>query len=175
MPSDTNNRSSGGGSFPVAFLITFTTYGTWLHGDRRGSVDPQHNIPGTPYLDENPGLRAADRRGFKHPPAVLDAKRRNIVRDTIQAVCTHRGWTPHAMNVRTNHVHLVVGAEERPERIMNTFKSWSTRRMVEAGILARGTKVWTRHGSTRYLWTEREAEGACRYVCDGQGEDLPMG
>src|ERR1044071_8102876 len=23
--------------FPIAYLLTFTTYGTWLHGDERGS------------------------------------------------------------------------------------------------------------------------------------------
>ena len=27
--------------FPLAYLITWTTYGTWLHGDDRGSFD--HN------------------------------------------------------------------------------------------------------------------------------------
>ena len=27
---------------PLAYLITFNTYGTWLHGDRRGSVDSNH-------------------------------------------------------------------------------------------------------------------------------------
>jgi len=24
---------------PLAYLITFRSYGTWLHGDERGSVD----------------------------------------------------------------------------------------------------------------------------------------
>jgi hypothetical protein len=24
---------------PLAYLISFRAYGTWLHGDRRGSVD----------------------------------------------------------------------------------------------------------------------------------------
>src|ERR1019366_10599368 len=35
---------------PLAFFITFTTYGTWLHGRAPGSVDRQHNIPDTPFL-----------------------------------------------------------------------------------------------------------------------------
>jgi len=38
-------------SIPLAYLITFTTYGTWLHGDPRGSVDREHNVWGTPFLD----------------------------------------------------------------------------------------------------------------------------
>ena len=28
---------------PLAYLITFRSYGTWLHGDKRGSVDRFHN------------------------------------------------------------------------------------------------------------------------------------
>ncbi len=35
---------------PLAYFITFRCYGTWLHGDRRGSVDRFHNIYGTPRL-----------------------------------------------------------------------------------------------------------------------------
>ena len=32
---------------PLGYLITFRGYGTWLHGDRRGSVDRFHNRFGT--------------------------------------------------------------------------------------------------------------------------------
>ena len=78
----------------------------------------------------------------------------------------------HAINVRTNHMHAVVTANTSPEAVMNSFKSWSTRRMVEAGLFARGDKVWVRHGSTRYLWKPAQLETACRYVADSQGEDL---
>jgi hypothetical protein len=33
---------------PVGFLISFRGFGTWLHGDPRGSVDRLHNRYGTP-------------------------------------------------------------------------------------------------------------------------------
>ena len=35
---------------PVAYLLTFRSYGTWLHGDRRALVDRFHSIYGTPRL-----------------------------------------------------------------------------------------------------------------------------
>ena len=41
------------GSVPLAYLITFTTYGTWRHGDERGSVDRAHNAYRTPHLAHN--------------------------------------------------------------------------------------------------------------------------
>ena len=74
----------------------------------------------------------------------------------------------HALNARTNHIHAVLAADTTPERVMNELKSWATRRMVEAGALAAGTKAWCRHGSTRYLWTPGALEAACRYVVEGQ-------
>ena len=38
---------------PFAYFITYHTYGTWLHGTERGSVDRRRSIPGTPVLDPN--------------------------------------------------------------------------------------------------------------------------
>jgi hypothetical protein len=38
---------------PLAHLITFRCYGTWLHGDERGSVDRAHNRYRSPYIPVN--------------------------------------------------------------------------------------------------------------------------
>lgn len=92
--------------------------------------------------------------------------------ETIKVVSERRDWTIHAMEVRSNHVHVVISAPETPEHVMNALKSWCTRRLVDADLLPRGTKVWSRHGSTRYLWKPQQVETACRYVCEGQGDNL---
>jgi len=42
---------------PLAYLITFRAYGTWLHGDSRGSVDRFHNRYGAPLIAPNPHER----------------------------------------------------------------------------------------------------------------------
>ena len=111
-------------------------------------------------------------RRLRHASIVLDEPRRIVVHQTIVAVAEHRDWTLHAINVRTNHVHVVIGAPETPERVMNALKSWSTRRMVEAGVLPAKTRAWVRHGSTRYLWKPDQVQAACEYVCERQGVDL---
>jgi REP element-mobilizing transposase RayT len=77
----------------------------------------------------------------------------------------------HTLAVRSNHVHVIVSGPDRPERVMNAFKSWSTRRPVEAGLLPTGTRAWVRHGSTGYLWKPAEVRAACKYVAYGQGAD----
>jgi hypothetical protein len=46
-------------SEPLAYFITFTTYGAWLHGRKPGSVDRDHNAPGTPFLPADPEQEAA--------------------------------------------------------------------------------------------------------------------
>ena len=39
---------------PLAYLITFRCYGTWFHGENRGSVDRKnYHIYGTPDMPAN--------------------------------------------------------------------------------------------------------------------------
>src|SRR5712671_5216228 len=38
---------------PLAYFISFRTYGTWLHGDKRGSIDRFHNRYRSPYIPPN--------------------------------------------------------------------------------------------------------------------------
>src|SRR5258707_2268858 len=54
--------------FPLAYLITLRTYGTWLHGDERGSMDRKHNVYGTSKIAPNSRLNKSDTRQLKHPP-----------------------------------------------------------------------------------------------------------
>jgi hypothetical protein len=38
---------------PLAYFISFRTYGTWLHGDERSSTDRFHNQYGSPFIPPN--------------------------------------------------------------------------------------------------------------------------
>lgn len=153
---------------PLAYLITWTTHGTWLHGDPRGSADREGgNTPGTPYLSRNDSRSEFERSELNAPAVIMDQTSRATVARTIRDHCDHRGWRIHALNVRTNHVHVVVTAPVPPEKIMGEFKAWASRRLREDGLIEPG-KVWTRHGSTRYLNDETSVHGAIRYVRDGQ-------
>jgi len=154
------------------YLITFSTYGSWLHGESRGSVDQSNNLPGTPYSPENEALKSHEQQAMSGEPRALDGAMRPIVRDSVQEVCAHRGWGLLAANVRSNHVHVVVAADQAPERVMNDFKSYATRRLTEAGLHAEGSKLWARHGSTRYLNDDAAVSAATQYTLHQQGEDL---
>src|SRR5215475_5990009 len=94
---------------PLAYLITFRCYGTWLHGDERGSVDKEHNIYNEPFATANAGRKEYHLNHLNGEPVKLDAQQRKSVDDAIREVCRFKNWSLMALNVRTNHVHLVAG------------------------------------------------------------------
>ena len=153
---------------PLGYFITFRTYGTWLHGDDRGLVDRRHNQFGTPLLAANRGRERVDREQLATSPVVLDASQRDLVARAIRDVAAHKQWTLHAINVRSNHVHMVVTADHVPEHVMNAFKAWATRRLREASLMGADQRVWSRHGSTIYLFRPENMAEKIRYVNEGQ-------
>ena len=102
----------------------------------------------------------------------LSEARRTAVEIAIRGVCAHRGWVLYAINVRTNHVHAVVSAACKPEKILNDFKAYATRGMRAAGLWKRATTLWAEKGSRRYLWKEKSVARAIDYVLHHQGNDL---
>ena len=116
---------------PLAYFITFTTYGVWLHGRDVGSVDKQHNEVGTPFLSGDPVRETQMQANMREAPYLLDEQRRVVVLDTIREVACHRNWRLLGCHVRTNHVHIVVAASAKPEKIMSDFKAYASRRLKE--------------------------------------------
>jgi REP element-mobilizing transposase RayT len=159
---------------PLAYLITFRTYGTWLHGDERGSVDREHNRYKSPYASSNQNRKQHNRTTLKGEPVVLNVAQRASVARAIRDTCAHRKWLLHALSVRTNHVHTVVAiGGKKPELALNALKANATRQMKEDGGWRMTHSPWVDRGSKRYLWNERSLEKAIDYVLNGQGEELP--
>ncbi|HTU20832.1 MAG TPA: transposase [Gemmataceae bacterium] len=159
---------------PLAYFLTFTCYGAWLHGQTAGSVDRQHNAPGTPLVPADETRRSREQQRMDQPPYHLDTPRRRIVRQAIQEVCVHRPWELLALHIRASHVHVIVRAEAAPERVLNDFKSYASRALNAAGIDPAECKRWTRHGSTIYLWTEASVEEKVHYVLHEQGAPMEV-
>ena len=161
-------------SVAQGYLITFRCYGTWLHGDERGSVDRKYyNRFGTSKITPNAD-KVARRIGLlKDKPFELGAAERRIVEAAIREVCTVRSYGLFALNVRTNHVHLVVSNSGTPERMMASFKAYSTNALRSAQFIDNDRRPWSRHGSTRYRWTDDHITSAVDYVVNGQGDELP--
>jgi len=104
----------------------------------------------------------------------MDTKRRAVVLARVARTCQQRHWSLLAAHVRTNHVHLVVAGEVRPERIMNDVKAYASRCLNRQGWDEPTRKRWARHGSTRWLWQPAHVAAAIRYVVDWQGEPMAV-
>lgn len=158
---------------PVAYFITFSTYGTWLHGDERGSVDRDNNIVGELLITGDHALRrqrAAQMIGSEYR---LEAVERETVLGAIQQHAAFRGWPLLAAHVRTNHVHLVVVGDTKPERMMTEFKAYASRALNRLNASTQ-PKYWTRHGSTRWLNTEESVRHAIEYTTTEQGAPMAV-
>ena len=159
---------------PLGYLITFRTYGSWLHGDRRGSVDRHQNRYGAPLIPPNQNWLHHNQRSLRYEPVKLTRTQRALIKKSIEQTCELRGWRMHITNVRTNHVHSVVTAACGPSRILNALKANATRELREAGLWLSSGSPWADRGSKRYLWTEEHLMKAIDYVELDQGDSLPV-
>jgi len=157
---------------PLAYHITWTAYGTWLHGDPRGWV--KSGLPCVLPPDDTVLRRARER--MTEPAVEFDCAQRLILERTIDDHCRIRGWSMHARNARSNHVHLVVTSERTPEVVMDQIKAWCSRKLSDAAGLSpvgraktAGRRKWfTEHGSTMWINDEEYFYNAIRYVNEGQ-------
>jgi REP element-mobilizing transposase RayT len=158
----------------VTYLITFACYGCHLHGEPAGSADRHHNTPGGRFAEASAQRLALKRVQMDQPPYNMDEGRRRAVLASILDRCSNRAWRLLAAHVRTNHVHVLIEAEVKPERVMNDLKSFASRRLNELGLDGSDRKRWARHGSTRWLWNRKDVLGALQYVVDKQGVQMAV-
>lgn len=158
-----------------AYFITFSTYGTWLHGTAKGqgSVDRKTNAFGAAYVAPKPSWEQEAVERMIEPHYVLNAQARNVVRDAMVDLCKEKGWTLLALHVRTNHVHVVVTADREPGRLMSDLKGRASRELNRLEVDSQ-SKRWTRHGSTRHLFDDASVEAAIAYTLDEQGQRMAV-
>jgi REP element-mobilizing transposase RayT len=159
-------------SDPIAYFLTWHTYGTWLPGHAQGSVDEEHRQFGTPFVAPDSQRVARNAAGLVHPSVTLDKPWRTAVQAAIVEVCTYRGWILAALHVRTTHVHVVVAAQAPPEKVLNDFKAYATRRLRREKLAEASLRVWAGHGSTRYVWNDKQLDEVVDYVVNRQGAPL---
>ena len=99
----------------LAYFLTWATYGTWLPGDERGWVEYRR---GWQLPDPVRKLEAQAR--MTEDACRLDAEQRDVVHRQIAETCKIRGWQLHAVNCRSNHLHVVLTADREPEIVRSS-------------------------------------------------------
>ena len=164
-------------SIDRAWLLTWTTYGSWLPGDDRGFVSHVRDESGeklirrqveTAPLSSMPQLESYARSKLKTLPIRLDRRHAELLAKQFTETADYRGWVIFAIGIMTNHLHLVVGAvgDPEPEKILADFKSYGSRKL-NAEIQGKANSIWwTKSGSKRKLPDEQAVLNAIRYIRD---------
>jgi REP element-mobilizing transposase RayT len=158
----------------MTYLITFACHGCHLHGTADGSVDRKHNLYSSRLVEPNPKRLAAEVGLMDQSPYQMDEPRRKAVLEAMIGRCKQADWHPLAVHVRSNHVHIVVEAQDKPEFVMTQLKSAASRRLNLFGFDDPSRKRWARHGSTRRLFNDESVQRAIAYVTDGQGQVMSL-
>jgi REP element-mobilizing transposase RayT len=167
----------------LAYFLTWATYGTWLPGDERGWVEH-----GRGWQLPDPARKLEAGARMTEDACRLDHEQRSVVERQVAETCQFRGWKLHAVNCRSNHLHVVVTANAAPKTVRIQLKAWCTRRLreleavrlrtltrsVSEGVADRSSEPavrenwWAERGSQRFINDEDSLEAAIAYVRDAQ-------
>ena len=140
----------------IAYMVTWTTYGSWLQGDKRGYVRDGETF------GENQALHTANVKRLEGKPAELTSRDRQIVREAILNKADSLGQKIYALAVCSNHVHLVVEHVSEPvEMIVSYYKNAARLALKASGFVGR---VWTRGFDKRFCFDRRQLAIRVRYV-----------
>ncbi len=135
---------------PLAFHITFGTYGARLHGTDRPHVDAAHNVYGEPLAPTNPFRADEARARMTHDPVTMALDGRREVEAAITDVAARYGWTIHAKASKSDHTHVVATADRDGQALRDALKAVATRRLNKRF----GPRPWwAENGSVKYIWT----------------------
>jgi hypothetical protein len=138
----------------LATMITMTTYGTWLRGDRRGWVEDGQIFPA------DPDLESADRARLKHPPFLFPRDQLHEVGRFIgESVTSRLQLSIFALTVGTWHVHMVVSASRRP--IADVVKC--AKDAARHGLML-SRPIWTEGYDKRFCFDVKSARNRIGYV-----------
>ncbi len=148
---------------PLAYFITWTTYGTWLPGDERGWKRKKCGEIQPP----NPALKAISRNRMTDTPFEMTIEDRSTVASVVKKHCEVRGWNLYVVNPRSNHVHVVVAAPGYDAKtVRSQFQAWCTRTLKLR--YPNRKHFWTEGGSGRFVNSETELERVVLYASEAQ-------
>ena len=138
------------------YMITWTTYGSWLQGDKRGYVKDGQILLGDKTIEQ------ICQNFQKNPASTLNKSERDIVRNSILNEAQRIGHDIKAIAVCSNHVHLAaIPFNEAIEYIVSRYKNVATAALRKYG---RQDKIWTRGFDKRFCFNQQDLQNKIRYI-----------
>jgi REP element-mobilizing transposase RayT len=140
----------------VGYMVTWTTYGSWLPGDERRYVANGQTLQGD--------LRTLERnkKRQKTPTVKLNKKEIQLIRRAIIDEAERIGHEIEALAVCTSHVHLTARPHSKSiEGVVGRYKSTTTRTLWNLGYKGR---IWTKGFDKRFCFSEEDLTRKIQYV-----------
>ena len=139
----------------VGYMVTWTTYGSWLPGDKRGYVENGR------VLEGNKSVRKACEKLQKYPTVKLNKLEKEIVRTAIIKEAERIGQKIETLAVCSNHIHIAARPGEKSiERTVCMYKSAATRALRSR----RKGPVWTKSFDKRFCFSEADLASRIKYI-----------
>ena len=152
---------------PIAYFLTWVTYGTWLPGDQRGWVEYKRG-----WKLPSPRLELECKARMQGQAVLLNQEDRGLVEHQVAETCQYRHWKLYAVNCRSNHIHVVVSAANVPAtKIRVDMKAWTTRRLRSHSSNTHKS-WWAECGSIRWIWNKQSLATVVQYTLDTQDRHL---
>lgn len=140
----------------VGYMVTWTTYGTWLQGDKRG------HVPDGKIYPADAGLEAANKKLQKSGRVRLTPIQKRVVEEAVLKEAKRIGQEILALAVCSNHIHLVAGTDnESIENTVSRYKNVSSCALKKTGLTKR---TWTRGFDKRFCFSGENLEQKIKYV-----------
>ena len=139
-----------------------TTYGTWLHGDPRGSWKDGRLIGPDPFLHEQ------SQRLMSHDAVVLDQHERDMVAESFGRTIRSYGYRAFTATIGATHVHVVFGPLSDPFSTVVARMKKQASNVVLSARRSRGHNagptMWTKRPFPRFLFDENHVLNGIEYV-----------
>ncbi len=140
----------------IGYMITWTTYGTWLQGDKRGYVKKGQ------ILEPCEKLERANKERLKSKPIRLSRRQKIIVEKTIREKAKELGQNIPALVVYSNHVHVVAETTALSiEKIVGHYKNAARVALRKDGFKER---LWARGFDKRFCFNQQELQQKVKYI-----------
>ena len=140
----------------IGYMLTWTTYGTWLQGELKGFVKNGKR------RGENAALRKRNVQNLKGRVVKLSRNERAIVREAILDAAKRFRLKIHAIAVYSNHVRVVAEYVDVPTGVVvGRYKSAGRVALKAHGFAGR---VWTKGYDKRYCFDEKALQDRIDYV-----------
>jgi REP element-mobilizing transposase RayT len=152
--------------YPLAYHITFGTYGTRLHGDERGTVDRRLNQPGDPIIGAEPDWERLEYNKLRFPVREFDLAQRLLAESLIPDICVRGGWQLCARAARKDHFHTLLTAQADGEVIRKLLKRWLGQALAAHIPIEPEQTFWAESGSIKWVWDSAYFARVKKYVLD---------